>query len=102
MSHFGAALRAARKAKRWSLGYLATRLAMSHSHLSEIELGKRLPQRDVEAIRKLSAILEVDPQDMLEAAILDRGTFTVSVPEQSARGAAATALALSKLWNHAV
>jgi len=69
---FGESLARARRAKRVTLRKLAKLVGLSPSFLSELELGRRLPPKNKEKIRDLALVLNLDEDDLVEAAEKER------------------------------
>jgi len=69
---FGQSLARARRAKRITLRKLAKLVGLSPSFLSELELGRRLPPKNKEKIRDLALVLNLDEDDLVEAAEKER------------------------------
>jgi transcriptional regulator with XRE-family HTH domain len=63
----GALVRKLRRGRKETLGELATRIPMSASNLSRLELGNQGPPAD-EAIERIAAALEADAGELLRAA----------------------------------
>ena len=63
----GALVRKRRRDKELTLAELATRIPMSASNLSRVELGSQGPPAD-EIIERIAAALDIDPDELLSAA----------------------------------
>ncbi len=63
----GALIRKRRRDKGLTLGQLATRIPMSASNLSRVELGSQGPPAD-EIIERIAGALDADPSELLQAA----------------------------------
>jgi len=61
----GAAIKAIRQAKGWKGAHLATAVDISHSHLFNIEAGRKKPSDRV--IRRIAATLQVKLADITYA-----------------------------------
>ena len=71
-SRFGEALAKARGAKQITLRKLGQLVGLSPSFLSELEKGRRFPPKDEEKIRDLALVLNVDQDELMEAAERER------------------------------
>ena len=69
---FGESLAKARRAKRITLRKLSKLVGLSPSFLSELEKGRRFPPKDEEKIRDLALVLNVDEDELMEAAQRER------------------------------
>lgn len=76
----GAMIRAARLAKRLTMGELASELGVSVSYISEVEHGRRHLAHGI--AEPLAARLELSAQELLAATARERGN--VSLPTKSA------------------
>lgn len=63
----GALVRKYRREQGLTLAQLATRIPMSASNLSRVELGSQGPPAD-EVIERIAAALDADPDELLRAA----------------------------------
>jgi len=71
-SRFGELLAKTRRKKKITLRKLSQLVGLSPSFLSEIETGGRLPPRDKERISDLALVLNLDEDDLIEAAEKER------------------------------
>jgi len=69
---FGEFLAKARRAKKITLRKLGQLVGLSPSFLSELEKGRRFPPKDEEKIRDLALVLNVDQDELMEAAQRER------------------------------
>ncbi len=71
-SKFGGLLARAREEKKITLRKLGKLVGLSPSFLSEMEMGNRLPPKNEETIRDIALVLNIDEEDMIEAARMER------------------------------
>ena len=71
-SRCGESLAKARRAKQITLRKLGKLVGLSPSFLSEMEKGRRFPPKDGEKIRDLALVLNVDEDELMEAAQRER------------------------------
>lgn len=71
-SRFGEALAMARGVKKITLRKLGQLVGLSPSFLSELEKGRRFPPKDEEKIRDLALVLNIDQDELMDAAQRER------------------------------
>ncbi len=69
---FGDLISRARGIKKITLRKLSELVGLSASFLSEIEHGRRMPPKDEDRIRNLSLVLDIDEDELIEAARRER------------------------------
>jgi transcriptional regulator with XRE-family HTH domain len=68
---FGPAVRAARRAKNFSIPELADKIGLHFNYLTRLENGRVFPKPNIERIRKIAAVLDVDSNQLEEFAQYD-------------------------------
>ena len=77
---YGELLSNARLNRRKSINWLARKLGVQASWVRQIELGLAKPPADMNLVLQAADVLDVQPHDMLCAAILETGGAKLSAP----------------------
>jgi transcriptional regulator with XRE-family HTH domain len=84
---YGALLRRRREDSGKSMGALARHLGVSTPYLSDVELGRRAPLTPSKNIAA-ATFLQIDPQELLLAALESRAAIEIKTPATQAGRAA--------------
>jgi len=91
---FGMKIRKAREEKEMSMGEIAKELGVSPVYISDIELGKRNIPSDKEMLHKLSKILGIPYEELLNASVNQRDRIELKI-----KGKENLAFALARGWD---
>ncbi len=78
-NRFGKLLRKSRKEQGKTLNSVARHMNLSAAYICDIEKGRRGPLKQEARIRELAYFLSADPEELLLAALYDRGVITLDI-----------------------